>query len=77
MRGDDYDGLRTIRMAGQVGGLGCFNQGSPAIAGGTLIVGQAHHRPPGQAVHHVKRATPRRLRRLVPGLASALDAGSG
>ena len=52
--GDDYDGrLTTIRMAGQVGRLGCFNQGCPAIAGGTLIVGQAHHRPPGQAVHEV------------------------
>ena len=52
--GDDYDGrLTTIRMAGQVGRLGCFNQGSPRDRGGTLIVGQAHHRPPGQAVHEV------------------------
>ena len=52
--GDDYDGrLTTIRMAGQVGRLGCFNQGSPRDRGGTLIVGQAHHRPPSQAVHGI------------------------
>jgi len=35
--GDDYDGrLTTIRMAGQVGRLGCFNQGSPRDRGGNL-----------------------------------------
>jgi hypothetical protein len=73
VRDDDYDGRSGV------GCLGCCTQCSSRDRGGN-IEWPASTLPTarsGGTWKNAKRATPRRLRRSVPGLASALDVGSG